>query len=78
MENSYVPLAKKEEMWAKMLLQVLQDNHIPCTALPIHGAGFALKTGCQDEMVVFVPAELLPQAKLLLEELFSEDNIIAE
>ena len=58
-----------------MLMQVLTDHHIPCTALPVHGAGFVIKTGTQEEMMVYVPDANLPKAKELLEELFSEDSI---
>ena len=39
MNNGYVLLVEKEEMWAQMLIQVLKDNNIPCSALPVHGAG---------------------------------------
>ena len=35
MSNEYVLLVEKEEMWAKMLMQVLRDNEISCTALPV-------------------------------------------
>ena len=36
MDNGYELLVEKEEMWAQMLMQVLQDNDIPCTALRSH------------------------------------------
>lgn len=71
MTNGYKPLAEKEVMFAQMLMQVLQDNDIPCTALPVHGVGFALKTGTQDRLNVYVPADRLEQASLLVKELFS-------
>ncbi len=78
MDSGYVLLIEKEEMWAQMLLQVLKDNQIPCTSLPVYGAGFALKTGMQDRQKVYVPAEYLPQATELVEALFSDESILEE
>ena len=75
MERGYELLTEKEEMWAQMLMQVLKDNEIPCTALPVHGGGFVLKTGMQDSLRVYVPADKLPQATKLMQELFSGDPI---
>ena len=76
MNSEFVLLVEKEEMWAQMLIQVLEDNHIPCASLPVFGAGFALRTGTQDRLKVYVPAEYLPQATVLVEELFSADSIL--
>ena len=71
MNDEYVLLTEKEEMWARMLIQVLEDNGISCTTLPVYGAGFSIKTGMQDSLKVFVPSEKLSQAEELLQELFS-------
>ena len=73
MNQEYVLLVEKEEMWARMLMEVLKDNGVACTSVPVHGAGFALKTGMQDSLRVFVPAEQLAQAKELQEALFSAE-----
>lgn len=78
MRDGYIPLVEKEEMWAKMLMQVLEDNHVPCAALPVYGAGFSLKTGMQDRLKVYVPVDNLPQATELVEELFSAESILEE
>ena len=78
MKDKYVLLAEKEEMWAKMLMQVLEDNNVPCAAIPVYGAGFSLRTGMQERLGIYVPAENLPQAIELAEELFSEDSILEE
>ena len=75
MDNEYKLLTEKEEMWARMLMQVLKDNDIPCTALPVHGDGFVLKTGMQDSLRIFVPADKLSQASDLMQELFSGEPI---
>ena len=61
-----------------MLMQVLRDNGISCTALPVHGAGFIIQTGLQERLRVYVPAQSLPQAAELLEALFSAEAIPAE
>lgn len=78
MRDGYVLLVEKEEMWAKMLIQVLEDNNIPCTAIPVYGAGFSIKTGTQERLKVYVPADNLPQATELVEELFSAESIQEE
>ena len=70
MTEAYVLLTEKEEMWARMLMEVLEDNQIPCTAIPVHGAGFTIKTGTQERLKIYVPSRYLPQAAELLEALF--------
>ncbi len=78
MMNGYEVLVEKEAMFAQMLTQVLQDNDIPCTVLPVHGAGFSIKTGVQDRLQVYVPTERLQQATELLQELFPEEHAVDE
>ena len=75
MEHNFHLLTEKEEMWAKMLMQVLEDNNVPCAAIPVYGAGFAIKTGTQERLKVYVSSEYLPQAMALAEELFSAESI---
>ena len=79
MHHDFVFLTEKEEMWARMLMQVLEDNGIPCSALPVHGAGFVIKTGMQESLRVYVPSSHIQQATDLLEELFAgeilEENL---
>ena len=71
MYNGYVLLAEKEPMWAQMLMEVLEDNNIPCASLPVHGAALVHKTGKQERLRVYVPSENLQQASDLLHILFS-------
>lgn len=78
MMNGYEMLVEKEAMFAQMVTQVLQDNEIPCTVLPVNGAGFAIKTGVQERVRVYVPAERLKQAKELLYELFPTEYAVDE
>ena len=78
MNDGYVLLVEKEEMWAQMLMQVLEDHNISCAALPVYGAGFAIKTGMQERLKVYVPSENLPQATELLQELFSAEIVQEE
>ena len=78
MDNRFEHLVTKEEMWAKMLIEVLEDNEIPCTAIPVYGAGLVIRTGKQEELQIYVPKEYLPQAQALCEELFSEESIVEE
>lgn len=74
MNANYELLVEKEAMWAEMLLQVLKDNNVPCTALPVHGAGLVMKTGVQERLKIFVPSESKSQAEELLNELFSNSE----
>ena len=78
MNNGYVLLIEKEEMWARMLTQVLEDNHIPCVAFPVYGAGLSIKTGIQERLQVYVPAKYLTPAAALVEELFSAGSILED
>ena len=74
MNNAFVLLTEKEAMWAEMLAEVLRDNNIPCTSMPVLGAGFAMRTGTPERMKVFVPEEKLAAAQELLGELFPADG----
>ena len=78
MNSEYVFLAEKEEMWAQMLLEVLEDHGIPCVSVPVYGAGFSLRTGMQERLNVYVPSQHLTQASELLEELFSAEILTDE
>ena len=78
MKDGYVLLTEKEELWAKLLLEVLRDNGIPCTALPVHGAGLVLHTMTRERLKVFVPAGELARASELEEALFSAEAVSEE
>ena len=73
MNNGYELLAEKESMWAEMLEQVLKDHNIACVAVPVYGAGLALKAGVQERLKIYVPAESKAGAEELLHELFPDD-----
>ena len=78
MKEGYALLTEKGEMWAKMLMEVLRDNGIPCTALPVYGAGLVLRTMAQERMKIYVPAGALEQASELEEALFSAEAQMEE
>ncbi len=67
-------LVEKEAMWGEMLMEVLRDNGIPCTAIPVFGAGLVIKTGIQERLNIYVPKEDLSRAEELLHELFPEEE----
>ena len=71
MNNGYELLIEKDAMWAEMLMQVLKDNDIPCVAIPVYGAGLIMKTGRQERLKVYVPAECAKYGAELLQELFN-------
>ena len=78
MNDGYVLLVEKEEIWARVLIQVLENNDVPCVAFPVYGAGFTIKTGIQERWKVLVPSEYLTKATALLEELFSAESIVED
>lgn len=78
MKEGYVLLVEKEEMWAKMLMQVLEDNNVTCAAIPVFGAGLSIKAGIQERLKVYVPSQNLHRARELAEELFSSESIQGE
>lgn len=73
MDNGFELLAEKETMWAEMLGQVLRDNGIQYVTIPVNGAELSLKTGLQDRLKIYVPADKKLQATSLLSELFPND-----
>ena len=75
MGNEYKFLVEKEEIWAKMLMDVLKNNGIPCAARSVHGAGFVVRTGKIERLKIYVPEESYQEANELMEELFSEEAI---
>lgn len=75
MNKDFIFLTEKEEMWAKMLMEVLQDNDIPCTAFPLYGAAITVKSGKPEVMSIFVPSDKYEAALELMNQLFGEDNI---
>ncbi len=74
METEYILLAEKDEMWARMLMEVLQDNGINCAAKPVYGAAVTLKAGKQDRLQIYVPSDKLDEAKNPYAILFSEQD----
>ena len=72
MHQNYEILIETEEMWAKMLLEVLQEHEIPCAAKSVYGAGLVIRTGLRERLTVYVPAEFYEQAKALSDALFAE------
>lgn len=59
-------LTEKEEMWAKLIIEILEDNHIPSAHLPVWGAALAMKGGRAERYQIFVPFEKLEEATDLL------------
>lgn len=74
MNTAYEFLVEKEVMWAEMLMQVLKDNKIPCTAVPVYGAGLAINAGLRERLKVYVPKVAKAQADEILAELFSGEK----
>jgi len=75
MDNDFKLLTEKEAMWAEMLMEVLQDNDIPCASMPTYGAAMVIKTGMQEWLKVYVPADRFDQAAELMQLLFSAEAV---
>ena len=67
-------LVEKDAIWADILMQVLKENGIPCTAFPVYGAGVVLRAGVQERMKLYVPADQKQQAAAIMEDLFAEED----
>ena len=74
MSNEYVLLIEKEEMWARMLAEVLTDNDIPCVMRSVYGAGLVIRAGMQERIKVYVPSGDVQRANEFVKELFSSDE----
>ena len=74
MNEGFVLLGEMDEVWAKMLMEVLKDNDIPCTYKPVFGFALSVKTGGTDVWKLYVPSEYEARARELSEELFSADG----
>ena len=75
MEKKYEFLTEKEEMWARMLMEVLKDNGIPYAVESVYGAGLVLRGGMKERLRVFVPSESFEKASDLVDELFSGEGV---
>ena len=75
METGYRLLTEKEEMWGRMLMEVLEDNGIPCAARPVLGAAVVIYSGARERLRIYVPDDRFDEAEALAEQLFSEDSV---
>lgn len=74
MDTDYELLTEKDAMWAEMLIQVLEDHHIPYTSMPTCGAVMAIRGGIQERLKIYVPRQDMPKAQELYSELFPSEN----
>ena len=61
-------------MWARMLMEVLTDNGIPCATRSTYGAALVIRAGMHERLKIYVPSECFEKASELADELFSADN----
>lgn len=78
METGYRLLTEKEEMWGRMLMEVLEDNGIPCAARPVLGAAVVIYSGARERLRIYVPDDRFDEAEALADQLFSEDSVAEE
>lgn len=74
MDTDFTLLAKRETMWAEMLMDVLKDNGIPCVPRPVYGVGLTIRAGVKQVLAIYVPSDRLTQARQLYDELFSSQG----
>ena len=70
--TDYCLVTEKEDMWARMLMDLLNQQNIPWKTLPVHGAAMTLKTGVPERYRIYVPYENLNEAKELIKEILEE------
>ena len=67
-------LIEKEEMWGKMLLDVLHDNNIPAIGKPVFGFAVTINAGKPERLRIYVPSQFFEKASELAKELFPQDE----
>lgn len=70
MDEEYELLIEKEEIWAKMYVQLLEQNGIKCMVVQVNGIGLSMKTGTQDFLRIYVLSSDIKKAKHIMEENF--------
>ena len=67
------------QIWADMAADVLGQQDIPCFTQSSRGAAIAMLTGLMsEEYEVYVPYAVYDQAKEIVEQLFSAENIVTD
>lgn len=69
MNEEYEFLIEKEEIWARMYIQLLEENSIEYTTVSVYGAGLTMKVGGQDIIKIYVPTSQLSKAKKIIKEI---------
>lgn len=69
MNEEYEFLIEKEEIWARMYIQLLEENDIKYTTVSVYGAGLTIKVGGQDIIKIYVPTSQLSKAKEIIKEI---------
>lgn len=72
METDYVYLTELEAIWAQMLTEVLDDQGVPYTTVPVYGAALSIGAGVRERWKLYVPAREEARARELLAELFPQ------
>ena len=55
MDEKYELLTEKEQIWAEIDIQLLEQNGIRYMVMPVNGIGLSMKIGCQDYLRIYVP-----------------------
>ncbi len=66
-------LTEQEDMWARLLIEILTDNGIEFISQPVYGAGMCLRTGKGEHQKIYVPYEKLSKAQELMQEALSNE-----
>lgn len=74
MDTDFVFLTEGHAMWSDMLMQILQDNDIPCIACPVQSTHPAIYSGLPKGVNMFVPAHKKSQAEEILKGFFSNEE----
>ena len=73
MNEDFVFLVEKEELWAKRLIEALENNKIPTVYFPVYGKALSLQAWKEEILRIYVPKEFYLQATKINEELFNPE-----
>ena len=66
-DADYCLLMEEQTPWAETYAQLLADEEIPYTMLPVFGAGIVQRTGGQERYKFYVPFARLDEARAVLQ-----------
>ena len=73
-DADYCLLVEEQTPWAEHFAQLLADNDIPYTSLPVFGAGIVQRTGGQERYKFYVPYSQLEAARAVIQTAAADEQ----